>query len=67
MVNFDADNQYPEQKIKDLCKPILENKTQYCIGYRNFDNVKDFSKTKKFYKKLEIKFSPIFYLKIQMK
>ena len=52
MVNFDADNQYPEEKIVDLCRPILEQKTNYCIGSRNFNNAKDFSPIKIFLQKI---------------
>ena len=52
MVNFDADNQYPENRIQDLCNPILEKKTKYCIGSRDFDKVADFSFIKKNLQKL---------------
>lgn len=57
MVNFDADNQYPENKIAELCKPILEKKARYCIGARNFDLAKDFSFIKK---KLQVYGNKIF-------
>ena len=59
LVNFDADNQYPEDKISELCKPIIEKKTNYCIGVRNFDEAEDFSFIKK---KLQIFGNRIFSL-----
>lgn len=47
IVNTDADNQYPGDKIPELIKPILANKADMVIGARPIDSIKDFSSTKK--------------------
>jgi glycosyltransferase involved in cell wall biosynthesis len=57
LVNFDGDNQYPEKKIVDLCRPILKNEVNYCIGARNFELAKDFTFIKK---KLQVYGNKIF-------
>ncbi|MEK7721816.1 MAG: glycosyltransferase family 2 protein, partial [Elusimicrobiota bacterium] len=47
IVNTDADNQYPGAEISGLIKPILENKADFVIGYRDIKNIKHFSYWKK--------------------
>jgi len=48
-VNTDADNQYPSKYIKDLVKPILNEKADIIIGNRNPWKVKHFSLIKRFF------------------
>ncbi len=52
IVNTDADNQYNAKYIKDLVKPVLEKRADIVIGARPIDNIKHFSRTKKFLQKL---------------
>ena len=52
IVNTDADNQYKAEYIKNLIKPILENKADIVIGARPVDSIKHFSPLKKFLQKL---------------
>lgn len=40
LVNTDADNQYPGERIPDLIKPILEGKAEIVIGCRDIYNHK---------------------------
>jgi glycosyltransferase involved in cell wall biosynthesis len=47
IVNTDGDNQYKAEYIKDLIKPILENKADIVIGARPIEHVKEFSWLKK--------------------
>ena len=47
IVNTDGDNQYKAEYIKDLIKPILENKADIVIGARPIEMVKEFSWIKK--------------------
>ena len=47
IVNTDGDNQYKAEYIKDLIKPILENKADIVIGARPIEMVKEFSWMKK--------------------
>jgi len=49
LVNTDADNQYPSKYIKDLVKPILDEKADIVIGNRNPWKVKHFSLIKRFF------------------
>lgn len=52
IVNTDADNQYRALYIKDLIKPIIENKADIVIGTRPVSEIKHFSFLKKFLQKL---------------
>lgn len=47
IVNTDGDNQYKAEYIKDLIKPILENKADIVIGARPIETVIEFSWLKK--------------------
>lgn len=47
IVNTDGDNQYKAEFIKDLIKPILDNKADVVIGARPIEDVKEFSWLKK--------------------
>ena len=48
IVNTDADNQYCADDIEKLVKPILEKKADIVIGARPINEIKQFSKLKKF-------------------
>lgn len=52
IVNTDGDNQYPQEKISDLVKPILNHQAEIVIADRQTDKIKHFSPTKKFFQKL---------------
>ncbi len=52
IVNTDADNQYDASYIKDLIKPILENKADIVIGARPIYKIKHFSLIKKILQKI---------------
>lgn len=52
IVNTDADNQYDARYIKDLIKPILENKADIVIGARPISKIKHFSLVKKILQKI---------------
>ncbi len=52
IVNTDADNQYRALYIKDLIKPIIENKADIVIGTRPVSEIKHFSFLKKILQKL---------------
>ena len=47
IVNTDADNQYPADRIHDLILPILTGKADFVIGCRNIDGIPHFSYWKK--------------------
>lgn len=47
VVNTDGDNQYPQQRIGDLIKPILEGRAEIVIGDRQTANIAHFSLFKK--------------------
>lgn len=47
VVNTDGDNQYPQAKIGELIKPILEGRADIVIGDRQTQTVKEFSAGKK--------------------
>lgn len=47
VVNTDGDNQYPQDRIKDLIKPILEGKAEIVIGDRQTATIAHFSGFKK--------------------
>lgn len=48
IVNTDADNQYPADRIPDLIRPILERRAEFVIGCRDIEGIKHFSGLKKF-------------------
>lgn len=48
IVNTDGDNQYPQQDIPKLIKPIMEGKAEIVIGNRQTHKIKHFSSSKKF-------------------
>lgn len=52
IVNTDADNQYNASYIKDIIKPIIENKADIVIGTRHVSEIKHFSLLKKMLQKL---------------
>ena len=52
VVNTDADNQYCSKDIHKLIEPILKQKSDIVIGARNFNQIKNFSKIKKFFQNL---------------
>ncbi len=47
VVNTDGDNQYPQERIGDLCRPILEGRADIVIADRQVDLVEHFSPPKK--------------------
>lgn len=47
VVNTDGDNQYPQEKIADLVKPIIDNKADIVIADRQVQTIEHFSKGKK--------------------
>lgn len=51
LVLTDGDNQYPQEKIPDLIKPIIEGKFDIVIADRQTQNISHFSPTKKFLQK----------------
>ena len=52
VVNTDADNQYPGDKIAELVRPILEGKADMVIGNRNPGQNRHFTPFKRFLQKL---------------
>jgi glycosyltransferase involved in cell wall biosynthesis len=48
VVNTDGDNQYPQDRIKDLVKPIVDGKADIVIGDRQTATITHFSGFKKF-------------------
>jgi len=48
VVNTDGDNQYPQEKIADLIKPIIDGKAEIVIGDRQTQKIAHFSPFKKF-------------------
>ena len=52
IVNTDADNQYDASNIKDLIRPILEEKADIVIGARPVEKIRHFSFVKKILQKL---------------
>lgn len=52
IVHTDADNQYPGVYIRDLIKPILDQKADFVIADRQTQTVEHFSPAKKFLQKL---------------
>lgn len=49
IVNTDADNQYPQEDIPKLIKPILEGRAEIVIGNRQTSKTKHFSTPKKLF------------------
>lgn len=47
LVNTDGDNQYPQEKIPDLVKPIIDGKVDIVIGDRQTQKIAHFSPLKK--------------------
>ncbi len=48
VVNTDGDNQYPQDRIKDLIQPIIDGKADIVIGDRQTATIAHFSGFKKF-------------------
>jgi len=48
LVNTDGDNQYPQDRIPDLLRPILESRADIVIGDRQTDLILHFSPWKRF-------------------
>ena len=55
VVNTDGDNQYPQERIPDLVRPILERRADMVIADRQVDEIAHFSATKKLMQKLGTK------------
>lgn len=51
----DGDNQYPQERIPDLIRPILEGKADTVIADRQVQTIEHFSPTKKFLQRLGTK------------
>jgi glycosyltransferase involved in cell wall biosynthesis len=51
VVNTDGDNQYPQQRIGDLVRPIIEGQADIVIGDRQTHKIAHFSRFKKFLQK----------------
>jgi glycosyltransferase involved in cell wall biosynthesis len=51
VVNTDGDNQYPQESIPELVKPILEGKAEIVVADRQTHKIKHFSSFKKFLQK----------------
>lgn len=51
VVNTDGDNQYPQQEIGNLIKPILDGKADIVVADRQTDTIEHFSKSKKLLQK----------------
>ena len=52
IVNTDGDNQYPQEDIPRLIKPILDGKARIVIANRQTDKIKHFSYSKKLMQRL---------------
>lgn len=55
LVLTDGDNQYPQERIPDLIKPILDGEADTVIGDRQIDTIEHFSPTKKLLQRLGTK------------
>lgn len=55
IVQTEGDNQYPQDRIPDLIKPILEGRADLVIGDRQTQTIDHFSPSKKFLQKLGTK------------
>ncbi len=51
VVNTDGDNQYPQEMIGELVKPILDGKAEIVIGDRQTQTIEHFSPIKKFFQR----------------
>lgn len=51
VVNTDGDNQYPQESIPELVKPILAGKAEIVVADRQTHKIKHFSSSKKFLQK----------------
>ncbi len=51
IVNTDGDNQYPQEKIADLVRPIIEGKAEIVVADRQTAKIAHFSSSKKFFQK----------------
>lgn len=47
IVHTDGDNQYPQERIPDLIKPVLDGKADMVIADRQVQSIEHFSKSKK--------------------
>ena len=52
VVNTDGDNQYPSERIGDLCQPIIQGRADVVIGNRQTSKIAHFSPLKKFLQRL---------------
>lgn len=52
VVNTDGDNQYPQEKIPELIKPIMQNEADIVIADRQTSKISHFSPFKKFLQRL---------------
>lgn len=48
LVNTDGDNQYPQEKIGDLIKPIIDGEAEIVVADRQTQTIEHFSPLKKF-------------------
>jgi glycosyltransferase involved in cell wall biosynthesis len=55
LVNTDGDNQYPQERIGDLIRPILDGQADMVIADRQVHTIEHFSKSKKFFQKVGTK------------
>lgn len=55
IVLTEGDNQYPQERIPDLIKPILNQEADLVIGDRQTQTIKHFTKSKKFLQKFGTK------------
>lgn len=52
VVNTDGDNQYPQERIPDLIKPILDGEAEIVVADRQTQKIEHFSPLKKFLQRL---------------
>lgn len=55
LVNTDGDNQYPQAKIGDLIKPIMNSEADMVIADRQVQKIAHFSRSKKFFQRVGTK------------
>lgn len=55
LVNTDGDNQYPQEKIGDLIRPVLDGKADMVIADRQVQKIPHFSRSKKLFQKFGTK------------
>jgi glycosyltransferase involved in cell wall biosynthesis len=55
VINTDGDNQYPQERIPDLVRPILQNQADIVIADRQTDKIAHFSPLKKVLQRLGTK------------